>query len=272
MLIPNAFRYIGAVFGISLIGSGALMAGFEVGGLVFAVSPLVAAVIVRAIGGDGLRGIGLGWTGKQGWYWLAIVVFPVAMSVSVGIGLLAGAVELGEGISVASIGAATLTGLIPRLAIAIGEEFGWRGYLTPLLHANRVHPIANHAIVGVTWTLWHVPFIVATPTDIEQPVWLFAPLFACGVTGMAFILGETRLRTRSVWPAVYAHGIGNALGYALLGEGVFVRIDVLWFAPRPEGIVMIVVLGLVAIAIALLPRPATRPPVSDILPPFLFMP
>ena len=272
MLIPNAFRYIAAVFGISLIGSGALMAGFEVGGLVFAVSPLVAAVIVRAIGGDGLRGIGLGWTGKQGWYWLAIVVFPVAMSVSVGIGLLAGAVELGEGISVASIGAATLTGLIPRLAIAIGEEFGWRGYLTPLLHANRVHPIANHAIVGVTWTLWHVPFIVATPTDIEQSVWLFAPLFACGMMGMAFILGETRLRTRSVWPAVYAHGIGNALGYALLGEGVFVRIDVLWFAPRPEGIVMIVVLGLVAIAIGLLPRPATRPPVSDILPPFLFMP
>ena len=272
MLIPNAFRYIGAVFGISLIGSGALMAGFEVGGLVFAVSPLVAAVIVRAIGGDGLRGIGLGWTGKQGWYWLAIVVFPVAMSVSVGIGLLAGAVELGEGISVASIGAATLTGLIPRLALAIGEEFGWRGYLTPLLHANRVHPIANHAIVGVTWTLWHVPFIVATPTDIEQSVWLFAPLFACGMMGMAFILGETRLRTRSVWPAVYAHGIGNALGYALLGEGVFVRIDVLWFAPRPEGIVMIVVLGLVAIAIGLLPRPATRPPVSDILPPFLFMP
>ncbi len=272
MLIPNAVRYVGTVIGISLIGGGAIMAGFEVGGLVFAVSPFVAAVIVRAIGGDGLRGVGLGWTGKHGWYWLAIVMFPVTMAVSVGLGLLAGAVELGKDVSVASIGAATLVALVPRLALAIGEEFGWRGYLTPLLHANRVHPLMNHAIVGVTWVLWHVPFIIATPAYTEQPVWLFAPLFACGVMAIAFILGETRLRTKSVWPAVYAHGIGNALGYALLGEGVFTRIDGLWFAPRPEGIIMIVILGFIAVAVGLIPRPATSPPVSDTFPQFLFMP
>ena len=272
MLIPNAVRYVGTVIGISLIGGGAIMAGFEVGGLVFAVSPFVAAVIVRAIGGDGLRGVGLGWTGKHGWYWLAIVMFPVTMAVSVGLGLLAGAVELGKDVSVASIGAATLVALVPRLALAIGEEFGWRGYLTPLLHANRVHPLMNHAIVGVTWVLWHLPFIIATPAYTEQPVWLFAPLFACGVMAIAFILGETRLRTKSVWPAVYAHGIGNALGYALLGEGVFTRIDGLWFAPRPEGIIMIVILGFIAVAVGLIPRPATSPPVSDTFPQFLFMP
>ncbi len=272
MLIPNAVRYVGTVIGISLIGGGAIMAGFEVGGLVFAVSPFVAAVIVRAIGGDGLRGVGLGWTGKHGWYWLAIVMFPVTMAVSVGLGLLAGAVELGKDVSVASIGAATLVALVPRLALAIGEEFGWRGYLTPLLHANRVHPLMNHAIVGVTWVLWHVPFIIATPAYTEQPVWLFAPLFACGVMVIAFILGETRLRTKSVWPAVYAHGIGNALGYALLGEGVFTRIDGLWFAPRPEGIIMIVILGFIAVAVGLIPRPATSPLVSDTFPQFLFMP
>lgn len=272
MLIPNAVRYIGAAIGISLIGAGALMAGFEVGGLVFAVSPIVAAVMVRAIGGDGLRGVGLGWTGRQGWYWLAIVMFPVAMSVSVGLGVLAGAIELGKDVSLGSIGTATLAGLLPRLALAVGQEFGWRGYLTPLLHANQVPPLANHAIVGVTWTIWHVPFIAATPTYTDQPILLFAPLFAVGVMAMAIILGETRLRTRSVWPAVCAHGIGNAIGYSLLGGGVFTRIDTLWFAPRPEGIVMVITTGVMAILVLRVPRPAMPSPVSDTLPPFLFMP
>lgn len=65
-MVPNVVRFTGAVIGISLIGSGALMAGIEVGGLVFAMSPLTAAIIVRVVGGDGLRGVGLNWTGRRG--------------------------------------------------------------------------------------------------------------------------------------------------------------------------------------------------------------
>jgi len=181
-------------------------------------------------------------------------------------------VELGKDVSFASVGTATLAALVPRIVLAVGEEFGWRGYLTPLLHANRVPPLANHAIVGLTWTIWHVPFILASPTFTNQPLWVFAPLFTLGVMAMAFILGETRLRTRSVWPAVYAHAIGSALCYTLLGEGVFARIDSLWFSPRPEGIVMIIVTGVIAILVFRVPRLATPPPASNQLPPFLSIP
>ena len=151
--------------------------------------------LVRRVGGDGLRGVGLGWTGSQGWYWLAILMFPAAMSVCVGLGLLVDAVELGKIVSFASVGTAIFGALVPNAVLAVGEEFGWRGYLTPLLHANRVPPLANHAIVGITWILWHVPFILASPTFTNQPVWVFAPLFFSGMMAMAFVLGETRLRT-----------------------------------------------------------------------------
>ncbi len=272
MLIANAMRYVGAVLGLSLTGSGALIAGFEVGGLVVAASPLAAAIIVRAIGGDGLRGVGLGLTGTRGWYWLGFVLFPVAMSTAVGLGFLAGAVEFRPDVSTASLAASALAGLLPGVSLALGEEFGWRGYFTPLLEANRVRPLVNHAIVGATTVLWHVPFIAATPTYTDQPVWLFAPLFALGVMATSVTLGETRLRTKSVWPAVFASSINNAFGSALLSDGVFARMDTLWFAPRPEAIVTVAVFGAIAIGVCLVPRPPKPPPTPDALPPFLFMP
>ncbi|HIG44799.1 MAG: CPBP family intramembrane glutamic endopeptidase [bacterium] len=37
------------------------------------------------------------------------------------------------------------------------EEAGWRGYATPLLQDGGVNPLMAAVIVGLAWSLWHVP-------------------------------------------------------------------------------------------------------------------
>jgi membrane protease YdiL (CAAX protease family) len=255
MRFANGWRFVGIAYGLAITGGGALVAGYDAGGLIFILSPLVAAMIVRALGGDGLRGLGLAVRGPIGWNLLAIALFPVLMLVTIALGVTVGGIELGANGTATAIGWAALGSLVPRVLFAACEEFGWRGYLTPALAANGVPRLTNHLIVGLIWTFWHVPYILGTPGYLQVSGWLFAPLFLVGVLAMAIILGETRLRTKSVWPAVVAHGIANALAYAFLGPGVFARVDALWFAPRPDSVVMALLLVVVAVLVARVPAP-----------------
>jgi membrane protease YdiL (CAAX protease family) len=255
MRFANGWRFVGIAYGLAITGGGALVAGYNAGGLIFILSPLVAAIIVRTLGGDGLRGLGVGVHGPIGWYLLAILLFPMAMAGAVGLGIATGGVELGTKGTVDAIAWAAAGNLLPRTIFAACEEFGWRGYLTPALAANGVSRIANHLIVGLIWAAWHIPYILGTPGFSQESGWLFAPLFLIGFLAMAVILGETRLRTRSVWPAVVAHGVANALAYAFLGDGVFERVNTLLFAPRPDSLAMAVILVVVAIAVARVPAP-----------------
>ena len=50
MRFGNEWRFVGIVFGLAITACGALISGFDSGGLLFAVSPLAAALTVRALG------------------------------------------------------------------------------------------------------------------------------------------------------------------------------------------------------------------------------
>jgi hypothetical protein len=60
-------------------------------------------------------------------------------------------------------------GLLSTLAFAafldqgaVLEEGGWRGYAHPLLQDLLVNPVRAAVVVGVVWSLWHVPRDVIT--------------------------------------------------------------------------------------------------------------
>ena len=42
---------------------------------------------------------------------------------------------------------------------AFGEEYGWRGYLTPKL-AKRMGWVGASLVVGALWGLWHAPVLL----------------------------------------------------------------------------------------------------------------
>lgn len=90
---------------------------------------------------------------------------------------------------------------------AFGEEIGWRGFLVPALRRYGTWPAL--LVSGAVWGLWHAPIILLGynfgRTDIIGVLLMTAGCLAWGV-----LLGWLRLRSGSVWPAVFAHGAVNA--------------------------------------------------------------
>jgi len=91
---------------------------------------------------------------------------------------------------------------------ALGEEIGWRGWLTPQLLPLGVIPTI--LITGVIWGLWHTPLMLLGHNYPNLPGWLsvtFMVVF-CILTGG--ILAWLTIRTNSVWPAALGHSTINA--------------------------------------------------------------
>lgn len=100
-------------------------------------------------------------------------------------------------------------GMIWHSATALGEEIGWRGFLTPTLLRLTSFPIASLG-VGLIWALWHLPIIFWTkynagPSDIELQFLNYSLM----TIGMSFILTYLRTRSGSLWPAVILHASHN---------------------------------------------------------------
>jgi membrane protease YdiL (CAAX protease family) len=95
----------------------------------------------------------------------------------------------------------------------LGEELGWRGYALPRLLA-RTSPLAAGTILGLVWTLWHVPAflfsgIVATP--LSDLGW-----YALGTVGLSWLMTALFLRTRGsvLIAGILPHFLINGLGAA----------------------------------------------------------
>jgi len=49
--------------------------------------------------------------------------------------------------------------LVVNTFIAFGEEYGWRGYLTPRL-AKRIGWVKASVVTGILWGVWHAPVLM----------------------------------------------------------------------------------------------------------------
>ena len=200
------------------------------GQLFWLVMPFVTAVLLRTFGGDGWKDAGLrtGLKANALWYAFAFFVFPVSASIVVVIGLLSG-LTLVPYFSTAMVGAllkAVIAGLPPSLLKNIFEEFAWRGYLAPRITSLGMNDLAGHALVGVVWAAWHVPyylFFLDRPSFVSYTSLSFTaffPMMFAGVIAMSLVYGEIRLLTQSVWPLLLLHTVSNAVGSPLLLGGL----------------------------------------------------
>ncbi|NUW31428.1 CPBP family intramembrane metalloprotease [Nonomuraea sp. SMC257] len=133
-------------------------------------------------------------------------------------GLRAQGVQVPGGLStvvVVQIMIAMLVGPLLNAVPALGEEWGWRGWLAPRLVAAR-GTVAGLALSGVVWGLWHAPLTLLGYNYPRLGPW--AALYFVGFCVLAgVVFGWLRLRSGSVWPAVVAHGSVNAVtGVVLL--------------------------------------------------------
>lgn len=96
------------------------------------------------------------------------------------------------------------------LYILIGgmEEIGWRGLMQPELQ-KKLSPLISTLIVGVVWSLWHLPlfFIVGT----YQELYLNFFYFLINTLAFSFILAAVYQRTASVFMCIITHAFLNSI-------------------------------------------------------------
>ena len=140
---------------------------------------------------------------------------------------------------------APLLNLIP----CFGEEWGWRGYLLPKV-AQRMTFLPTILLTGFIWGIWHAPIIVAGHnygmSYPGYPWWgIIAMCVFCIVVGTLF--SYVTLKTKSCWPAVFAHGMLNGTA----SVGVIFLADPMaydrFIGPVPTGIIGAVAYILVAV-------------------------
>lgn len=88
----------------------------------------------------------------------------------------------------------------------LGEEFGWRGYALPRM-LKRWSPLVAGTILGLVWTLWHVP------------AFLFSGIVMTPVSDLGwYALGTVALSLLMTW--LHVHGRGSLLVAGLIPHAV----------------------------------------------------
>jgi hypothetical protein len=228
------------------------------GALLWLAAPLVANLLLRWLGRDGWRDLGLAPRFRPAWagYLAALLLIPAVTLLALAPGRLVGSVSL-AGFAVPGSWSAYLS-LVLAAGLAalvknIFEEFAWRGYLTPRFAALGLNPYASALLTGVVWAGWHVPYYLhflnpaVLTAHTSLPVTAFLALAFCVLPLQAFAYGELRLLTRSVWPAWLLHTLANAISLPLLSDG-FVTLSGgpagVFFSPGSEGVLYSLLMGL----------------------------
>jgi membrane protease YdiL (CAAX protease family) len=226
-------------------------------------SPGIAAILALKLQGKTLSSLGWHW-GPAKYHWVALglpIVYGVIAFTLAGVfGLAEFATpelraafaesgpfaQLGQGgftllLTVITIFAATT---ITSMARALGEEIGWRGFLTPRLTAAFGFAIAS-VLTGLVWAAWHTPVMwLSGYNGGGDRVWETAA-FVINVVSISGVFAWLRLKSGSLWPATTLHAAHN----------VFIQLVLNPLSARGEGDITMVgefgiVLALVTAAVS----------------------
>lgn len=124
----------------------------------------------------------------------------------------------------------------------LGEEYGWRYYLQPLL--QKKYGLQKGVIVlGVLWGIWHLPldfFYYSTDTDLAMAA---AQLVTC--IPLAIFFAWAYMKTQNIWVPVILHFLNNNLSAILSGGSMdaFQNQSVAWRELLPVILINGIVFG-----------------------------
>lgn len=136
----------------------------------------------------------------------------------------------------------------------VGEEFGWRGYVLPLL-LRRQSPLQASVVVAALWLLWHLPlFWLEGAAQEGSSIAGFATMVLFASVLFTWCYRHTG---PSLWAVLLLHGSINTSSY-LLPE--FLRgVD----ESRAFGLGLLVAFGLAALVVVLADAGMRRVPAPD---------
>jgi membrane protease YdiL (CAAX protease family) len=219
-LIAFVVLTFGWTWGLLWVGSAFTLQPKWIGTAIIIASafgPSLAAMTTVALF-DGLPGVKrwlnrcLFWRIGWGWYAIAalgplgLMVFALALHVAMG-----GTVPPSPAAGSFWLSALIL-GQILLLGGPLGEEFGWRGYVLPVL-THRIGWRWASLTAGSVWALWHLPlFFIPGMAQASMPV----ALFMASTVALSVIFARLSVNTRfSVLPAIVLHWSVNAGSWAI---------------------------------------------------------
>jgi membrane protease YdiL (CAAX protease family) len=111
---------------------------------------------------------------------------------------------------------------INNLIQNIWEEIGWRGFLLPLLQEKNTIIVSN-LILGVIWSLWHIPLYFYAGSLMPLIYGNFA-IFIADTILISLIYGYLYNRSNgNLWPVTIFHVTMNSVGQLLLGGRVMLQ-------------------------------------------------
>jgi len=216
---------LSAAFHVVIARAGSMQTGggLYVAGLMW--SPGVAALVARLTVRRTLGGLGWRW-GKTRYQILALALPFLVVLVTYGIVWLTGLGGFPDPAFVEEISGqlgfeATRTqtiliyavvsgafGLVTTLPPALGEEIGWRGLLVPDL--ARMTDFTKTALIsGIIWAVWHFPGMVFADYRGDTQLWYSMACFTVMAVAFSVVMAWIRLKSGSVWPAMFAHAGHN---------------------------------------------------------------
>lgn len=198
--------------------------------LLWLITPLITALLLRAFAGDGWKDFGFrpSLKGNLIWYAVSLLIYPFVAGLILAIGGALGLVTA-PNFSFSLLLSVFAGGLIASFIKNIFEEFAWRGYLAPKVYSLGLNAYVGHTIVGLVWGCWHIPYLLfmldrtVVQATTTQSMATFIPLAIINLVAASMVYGELRLLTNSIWPPLLLHTIGNALVDVLVVQG-FVRL------------------------------------------------
>lgn len=216
---------LSAVFHMLIARSGSIRAGggLYVAGLMW--SPGVAAMITQLVTEGSIAGLGWRW-GETRYQILSIVLPLLLVGTTYAVVVLTGLagfpneafvtdilsqldldVARWEAVVIYAAVSGTF-GLVTSSLTALGEEIGWRGLLLPEM--ARVTDFTSASLIsGVIWSIYHYPVMLFADYHDGGPLWYSVICFTIMAVGFSVVMAWIRLKSGSLWTAVFAHAAHN---------------------------------------------------------------
>ena len=90
----------------------------------------------------------------------------------------------------------------------LGEEYGWRYFLQPVMQ-KKFGMKLGVILLGVVWGLWHMPVDTMFYTKDSIPQMIVGQIITC--VSLGIFLGYAYLKTNNIWIPVAMHFLNNNL-------------------------------------------------------------
>lgn len=172
----------------------------------FFISTSLIAILIPAISGF-LTLAAIQWSGKGQSEWFQFSISSVLVK--------GGPFLLGSGhqswlLFSANVLITACFYAILNVVVISGEELAWRGFLQGEL-CRRFGYTKGILLLGVIWSLWHLPAQLAGYNFPENPILGAFVLSTILLTAFSFFLGWLTVKSKSFIPAALAHSAYNTI-------------------------------------------------------------